>query len=59
MLEKVFMVSVEVDLGLEPALLSPIIKVIVVYHLDFIVMVITEVVIGITSANFLHINMVE
>ena len=53
------MTLVEVDLGLRPAFLPPIIQVIMVYNLDFIVMFITEVCIGITSANFLHITMVE
>ena len=42
----------EVDLCLGPALLSPIIQVMIVYHLVFIVMAITEVGIGLTPANF-------
>ena len=59
MLEKVLIELEEVDLGIGPALLPPIIYVIMVDHLVFIVMVITEVDIGITPANFLHINMVD
>ena len=53
------MALVEVDLGLVPPLLLPIIQVIIVDHLVFIVMVITEVVIGLTPANFLHIIMLD
>ena len=47
LLEKVLMVLVEVDLGLGPALLPTIIKVIMVYHLFLIVI------------YFLHITMVD
>ena len=57
MLEKVFMALVEVDLGLVPALLSPIIQLILIDHKVFIVTVIKEVEIGLTPANFLHITM--
>ena len=53
------MALVEVDIGLIPDLLPPIIHFIMVDHLIFIVMVITEVVIGLTPANFLHITMVD
>ena len=49
----------EVDLGLGPDLLHNIITVIMVDHLVFIVMLITEVDIGITPDNFLRITMVE
>ena len=56
---KKLMVLVEVDLGIQPDLLHPIIQVIMVYHLVFIVMVITEVVIGLTPDNFIHITMVD
>ena len=49
----------EVDISIIPDLLPPIIWVIVVDHMVFIVMVITEVDIGITQANFLHITMLE
>ena len=59
MLEKVFMELREVHLGLGPALLHPIIQVTILDHLFFIVMVITEVDIGLTPANFLHITMVD
>ena len=52
------MALVEVDIGLGPALRPPIIQVIMVDHLVFIVTVITEVGIGLTPANFLHITMV-
>ena len=53
------MVLVEVDLGLGYALLSPTSQIIMVYRLIFIVMVLTDVIIGITPANFLHITMVD
>ena len=56
---KVLISLVEADLGLEPSLIPPIIHVIMVDHLIFILMVITEVDIEITPANFLHITMVE
>ena len=59
MLEKVFMALGEIDLGIVPALLPPIIQLIMVDHLVFIVMLITEVGIGLTSAKFLHITMVD
>ena len=52
------MVLVEVDLGLGPVLLPPVIHVVMVDHLVFIVMVITEVDIGTTQDNFLHTTMV-
>ena len=41
MLEKLLMTLGEVDIGLGPAPLIPIIRVMMVYHLVFIVMVIT------------------
>ena len=59
MLEKVLIKLEEVNLCLIPALLPPIIQVIMVDYLVFIITMITEVGIGITPANFLHINMVE
>ena len=46
------MALVEVDLGLGQDLLPPIAQFIMVNHLFFVVMVITEVDIGITPANF-------
>ena len=49
----------EVDLGLRPALLPPIIQVILVDHNFFIVVVITEVEIGLRPDNFMHITMVD
>ena len=52
------MLLVEVDLGIGPDLLPPIIQVIMVDHIIFIVMAITELGIGLTPANFLHITMV-
>ena len=58
MLDKVLMVMGEVDIGLTPALIPPIMHVILVYHQGFIVMVMTEVYIGLRPGNFLHITMV-
>ena len=49
----------ELYLGLVPALLPSIIQFIIVDYLVFIVMVITEVVIGLTPDNFIHITMVD
>ena len=49
----------EVDLGLVPDLLPPIIQAIMVDNLYFIVMVITEIDIVITPANFLNITMLD
>ena len=49
----------KVDLGLGPDLLLPIIKLIMLDHLVFIVVVITEVDIGIKPYNFIHITMVD
>ena len=59
MLEKVLMAFGEVDLGIGPALIPPIIQMIVADHQGFIVMVITEVGMGLTPDNFLHIKMIE
>ena len=59
MLEKVLMALVEEGLGLGPSLLPTVIQVIIIYHLVFIVMVITEVVMFLTPANFLHITMLD
>ena len=53
------MAFVEMDLGLVPALLPTIIQVILVDNMGFIVMVIKEVDIGLTTASFLHITMVD
>ena len=58
MLEKVLMVLGEVDLGLEPALIPPIMQVSMADNLIFIVMVITEVGLVLTPDHFLHITMV-
>ena len=58
-LENLLMALVEVDLGLVQALLPSIIQAIRVYHLVFIVMLITEVVMGITLDNFPHITIVD
>ena len=54
-LDKMLMALEEVDLDLVPALLTTIIHVIMLYHLIFVVMVITEVGISLTPANFLYI----
>ena len=59
MLWKQLMALGEADLGLISALLPPIIQVIMIDHLIFRVMVIKEVGIGNTPANFLHITMVD
>ena len=59
MLEKALMELGEVDLGILTYLLPPIIQTITVDDMIFIVMVIKYVEIGITSANFLHITMVD
>ena len=59
MWEKVFMALGEVYIGLVPSLIPPIIRVIMADNLVFIFTVITEVEIGITPANFLHIPMVD
>ena len=58
-LEKLLRVLVGVDLGIGTALLPPIIKATMVYHLFFLLMMITEVEIGLTPANFIHIIMVD
>ena len=49
----------EVDIGLGPSILPPIIQVIMLDNLVFIVMMITEVGIGITPSKFLHRTMVD
>ena len=59
MLEKLLMALGEVDIYLGPSLIPRIIQVIMVDHLIFIVMVITEVGIGLTPTNFMHITMVD
>ena len=59
MLDKFLMIMGEVDICIRPALLPPIIHMILVYHLIFIVMVITEVDIGLIPENILHITMVN
>ena len=51
------MVLRELDLGIIPALLTPIIQVIMVYHL--VLVVITEVYIGLSPANFLCKTMLD
>ena len=58
-LDKVFMVMGEVDLGLIPEIVPPIIQVILVDHQVFIVKVMIEVGIGLRPANFIHKTMVE
>ena len=59
MLEKVLIIMGEVDLCIIPALLPTMIWVVLVDHNIFIVMVMTEVDIGIIPDNFLHIKMVD
>ena len=59
MFDKVLMTLIEVDIGLGTDLLPPIIQVIMIDHLVLLVIVIIEVYIGMTSANFLHITMLE
>ena len=59
MLDKVLMELGEVDLDLGTYLIPPIIKVIMIDQLIFIFMGITEVEIGCTPGNFLHITMVD
>ena len=49
----------EVDLGLGPALIPPIIKLVLVDTLVFIVMGITEVHICLTPETFLHTTIVD
>ena len=53
------MIMEEVDICLRPAPLPPIIQVILVYHWFLIVVVMTEVGIGIRPANFIPITMVD
>ena len=48
-----------VDIGLRLALLPPIIEVVLVDHNIFIVMVITEIYIGLIPSNFLHKTIVD
>ena len=59
MLEKVLIVMLEVDIGLRPALLPPVIQVILVYHHVFIVMLMTEADKGFRPETLLHITMVN
>ena len=59
MLDKVLTALGEVDIGIRQALLPHIIQVIIVDKVVFVVIVITEAGIGITTANFLHITMVD
>ena len=59
MMEKVLMLMGEVDLGLRPSSLPPIIQVYFVDHWVLIAMVMIEVDIGLRPANFLHITMVD
>ena len=49
----------ELYLGLGPDLIPPTIQMIMVDNLFFIVMVITEVGIGLTPENFIHMTMVD
>ena len=56
---KVLMVMGEVDIGLIPAPLPPIIQVCLVNHWVFLVMAMIELDIGLRPANFLHITMVK
>ena len=58
-LDKVLVALVEVDIGIGPSFIPPIIQVIMLDNLVFIVLVITEVDMGLATANFLHISMVD
>ena len=57
--EKMLMVIGEVVIFFRPALIPPIIQVILVDNWGFIVMVMTEVEIGLRPSNCLHILLVE
>ena len=57
-LDKMLMSLGEVDLDLVRALIPTIIKGIMVDHLGVIVMMITELDTGLTTANYVHIIMV-
>ena len=59
MLDKVLMVMGEVDIFIRPALLHPVIKIILVDNWVFIVIVMAEVYIGLRPSNFLRITMVD
>ena len=59
MLDKVLIELGEVYIGIRPTLIPPIIQMIMVDHLIFIVMAITDVGIGITEENFPHITMMD
>ena len=59
MLYKVLMVMGEVYICLRPALIPTIIQVILVDHCIIIVMVVTEIDIGLRPANFIHMTMVD
>ena len=56
MMDKVLMVMVEVDIGLRPAPISPIIQVCLVNHWVHIFIATTEVYIGLIPANFIHMT---
>ena len=58
-MDKVLIVVGELDIGIRISPLRTIIQVSLVYPWGFIVMVITEVEIGLRPSNFLHITMVE
>ena len=53
------MVTGEVDIGLRQDLLHPVIQVILLYNQVFIVMVMTEVEMGLIPANFIHVTMAK
>ena len=59
MLEKVFIVMVELDIGLKTSLLPTIVQVILVDNMVLIVTVMTEVYIGIIPSKFIHVTMVK
>ena len=59
MLYKVLMVMGEVYICLRPSLIPTIIQVILLDHWIFIVMVVTEIDIGLRPANFIHMTMVD
>ena len=57
--DKALMVMGELDIGLRPAPLAPIIQVGLLDHWDFLFIFMREVDTGIRPDNFLHITMVD
>ena len=59
MLDTLFLVKVEIDISLRPALFPPILQAVLVDNQVFIGMVIAEANIGLRPAIFLHITKVN